>query len=76
VVEQVRRGFDDVTFIHCEIFADAGETLGDPVVAWDLPTEPWMFVIDTGGTIVRRADGPLLVVPDEVRSLITDGVAA
>lgn len=76
VVEQVRqRGFDDVTFIHCEIFADAGETLGDPVVAWDLPTEPWMFVIDAGGTIARRADGPLLVVADEVRSLITDGVA-
>jgi hypothetical protein len=76
VVEQVRqRGFDDVTFIHCEIFADAGETLGEPVVAWDLPTEPWMFVIDAGGTIVRRADGPLLVVADEVRSLIADGLA-
>jgi hypothetical protein len=76
VVEQVRRrGFDDVTFIHCEIFSDAGETLGDPVVAWNLPTEPWMFVIDPGGTIVRRADGPLLVVADEVRTLISDGVA-
>jgi hypothetical protein len=76
VVEQVRRrGFDDVTFVHCEIFADAGETLGDPVVAWSLPTEPWMFVIDAGGKIVRRADGPLLVVADEVRSLIADGVA-
>jgi hypothetical protein len=35
-----------------------------------------MFVIDAGDTIVRRADGPLLVVPDEVRSLITDGVNA
>jgi hypothetical protein len=77
VVEQVRRrGFEAVTFIHCEIFADAGETLGDPVVAWDLPTEPWMFVIDRGGAIVRRADGPLLVVADEVRSLITNGIAA
>jgi hypothetical protein len=76
VVEQVRRrGFDDVTFVHCEIFADAGETLGEPVVAWDLPTEPWMFVIDAGGTIVRRADGPLLVVADEVHALITDGLA-
>lgn len=77
VVEEVRRqGFEDVTFIHCEIFADAGETLGEPVVAWELPTEPWMFVIDTGGKIVRRADGPLLVVADEVRSLIADGLAA
>jgi hypothetical protein len=75
VIEQVRRDFDDVTFVHCEIFADAGETLGEPVVAWDLPTEPWMFVIDAGGTIVRRADGPLLVVADEVRALIADGQA-
>jgi hypothetical protein len=76
VVEQVRqRGFDDVTFIHCEIFSDAGETLGDPVISWSLPTEPWMFVIDAGGTIVRRADGPLLVVADEVRTLISDGIA-
>jgi hypothetical protein len=77
VLDEVRQqGFDDVTFIHCEIYADAGETLGDPVAAWELPTEPWMFVIDAGDTIVRRADGPLLVVPDEVRSLITDGVNA
>jgi hypothetical protein len=76
VIEQVRQdGFDDVTFVHCEIFSDAGETLGDPVVAWNLPTEPWMFVIDAGGTIVGRADGPLLVVADEVRTLISDGIA-
>jgi hypothetical protein len=73
VLDEVRRdGFDDVTFVHCEIFSDAGETLGDPVRAWNLPTEPWMFVIDTDGTIVRRADGPLLVVADEIRALIED----
>lgn len=79
VVDQVRRDHfagDDVTFVHIEIFADAGETLGDPVLAWNLPTEPWMFVIDDGGTIVRRADGPLLVIADEVRSLIDDGLTA
>ena len=77
VVDQVRQsGFDDVTFVHCEVFSDAGETLGDPVVAWNLPTEPWMFVIDNDGTIVRRADGPLLVVADEVRALIEDVTSA
>jgi hypothetical protein len=77
VLEEVRQdGFDDVTFIHCEIYEDAGETLGDPVAAWELPTEPWMYVVDAGDTIVRRADGPLLVVPDEVRSLIADGISA
>lgn len=77
VVDQVREsGFDDITFVHCEIFSDAGETLGEPVVAWNLPTEPWMFVIDTDGTVVRRADGPLLVVADEIRALIEDVAAA
>lgn len=77
VLEQVRRdGFGDVTFIHCEIFSDAGETIGDPVQAWNLPTEPWLFVIGPGGTIARRADGPLLVLADQVRSLINDGLSA
>ncbi|HSJ45095.1 MAG TPA: hypothetical protein VK923_10480 [Euzebyales bacterium] len=77
VVEKVRRnGFDDVQFIHCEIFSDEGSTLGEPVQAWNLPTEPWLFVIDPDGRIVRRADGPLLVLADQVRSLINDGLSA
>lgn len=33
-----------------------------------------MFVIDDQATIARRADGPLLVIPEQVRSLITDGL--
>lgn len=77
VLEQVRRdGFDDVQFIHCEIFSDKGSTLGDPVQAWNLPTEPWLFLIGPGGRIVRRADGPLLVLADQVRSLVNDGLSA
>jgi hypothetical protein len=77
VMEQVRRdGFDDVQFIHCEIFSDEGSTLGEPVQAWNLPTEPWLFVIGPDGRIVRRADGPLLVLADQVRSLIKDGLSA
>jgi hypothetical protein len=77
VLEQVRRDdVGDVTFVHCEIFSDAGETIGDPVQAWNLPTEPWLFVISPDGRIVRRADGPLLVLADQVRSLINDGLSA
>jgi hypothetical protein len=30
-------------------------------------------VIGPDGRIVRRADGPLLVLPDQVRSLVNDG---
>jgi hypothetical protein len=77
ILELVRRvGYDDVTFIHCEIFTDAGVTVGDPVAAWQLPTEPWLFVIGPQGEIVGRADGPLLVVADEVRSLLDNGLQA
>lgn len=71
VVDRVREdGLDDVTFIHCEIYSDAGETLGDPVSAWNLPTEPWLYTIGAAGDIVGRADGPLLVIRDEVASLV------
>lgn len=76
VIDGIRSDYPDATFIHCEVFADAGETIGDPVNAWELPTEPWLFVIDADGRIVRRADGPLLVVPDAVRSLLDSGLSA
>lgn len=75
VIDGIRADHPDVAFIHCEVYADAGETLGDPVDAWELPTEPWLFVIDADGRIARRADGPLLVVPDAVRSLLDSGLS-
>jgi hypothetical protein len=50
----------EVTFIHVEIFSDEeGQQLGEPVQEWGLPTEPWAFSIDAGGTIVERLDGPM-----------------
>ncbi len=76
VIDGIRADYPDATFIHCEVYADAGETIGDPVSAWDLPTEPWLYVIDADGRITRRADGPLLVVPDAVRSLLDSGLSA
>lgn len=76
VIDGIRADYPDATFIHCEVYADAGETIGDPVDAWELPTEPWLFVIDRDGRITRRADGPLLVVPDAVRSLLDSGLSA
>jgi hypothetical protein len=76
VIDGLRGDHPDVTFIHCEIFADAGNTIGDPVADWDLPTEPWLFVIAPDGRIVRRADGPLLTLADQVRSLVDDAQSA
>lgn len=56
----------DVAFIHCEIYPDAEAaanlTLLQPVLDWQLPTEPWLFAIDVDGVIADRLDGPMLDV--------------
>lgn len=72
VLDEVRRGgqWGDVAFIHCEIYADAGQTLLDPVTAWNLPSEPWIYTIDAAGTIVQRTDGPLLTLPEHVERIV------
>lgn len=70
-LETVRADGDwgDVAFIHVEIFSDEGQTLAEPVAAWDLPTEPWLFTIASDGTIVDRLDA--IMVPDELRDMAT-----
>jgi hypothetical protein len=59
---------DDVVFIHCEPFKDAGNTPTAIVDALSLPTEPWTFVLDGQGTIVERFPGP--VIPEVLRDVI------
>ncbi|MFT4837902.1 MAG: hypothetical protein ACI9OB_000356 [Nonlabens sp.] len=70
VIEGVRDSVtrDDVTFIHVEVYNDAGVTTTDLVNELGLPTEPWTWVIAADGTVVDRFDGP--VVPD----LLTDAL--
>jgi hypothetical protein len=72
VLEQVRTSGDhgDTVFVHCEIYADAGQTVGEPVKDWGLPSEPWLFTIDREGVIVNRTDGPLLTLPDHVTTMV------
>lgn len=72
VLEQVRTSHDweNVVFIHVEVFRDAGETLAQPVEAWELQSEPWLYVIDGEGRIVDRADGPLLTLPEQVTAMV------
>jgi len=31
--------------------------LSDPMIAWGLQSEPWLFLIDANGTIVARYEG-------------------
>lgn len=61
-VDEVRTGGDwgDTAWIHVEIYSDAGQTLGEPVQSWELPTEPWLFTVGGDGVIADRLDGPML----------------
>ena len=70
-IEGVRKGadFGDTVWIHVEIYEDAGETVAKPVEEWGLPSEPWLFAIDRDGKIAGRADGPLLVLPEQIKRL-------
>ena len=72
VLEEVRtsRDWGEVVFIHCEIYTDAGETVADPVSAWKLPSEPWLFTIDAEGLVGERTDGPLMTLEDQVTKMV------
>jgi hypothetical protein len=52
------RSADRANFIHVEIFKDpATRTVNGTVQEWNLPSEPWVFVIDSAGRIADRFDG-------------------
>ena len=64
VAEQVKRDHDDeAAFIYSEIYEgnDPAEGLREPVRAFNLPTEPWLFVIDRRGRIDTRIEGAFSV---------------
>lgn len=50
---------EDISFIHSEIYRenDPNKGVTEPVGAFRLPTEPWLFVIDQNGTVRQRIEG-------------------
>jgi hypothetical protein len=70
--ETVRQEVGDaVNVVHVEIYEDFEErTLNPAVEEWNLPSEPWVFVLDEEGTIAARLDGP--VSPDELRAAVQE----
>ncbi len=50
---------DRVEFIHQEVYVDNDPKAGlrDPLQAFRLPTEPWLFVVDERGRITARLEG-------------------
>jgi hypothetical protein len=60
IVEQVKAGAPKgVAFIHQEIFKDnkVDEGVRSQVADWQLPSEPWTYVIDRGGKVSARFEG-------------------
>ena len=50
---------DRVQFIHQEVYVDNDPTKGlrSPLRAFNLPTEPWLFVFDKHGRLTSRLEG-------------------
>jgi hypothetical protein len=50
---------DQVEFIHQEVYVDNDPNAGlrEPLQAFRLPTEPWLFVVDRNGRISARLEG-------------------
>jgi hypothetical protein len=66
-----------VDFIHIETYKggrpDANKTLNPEFDQWKLTTDPWVFVIDRGGKVAAKYDGP--TTADEIDPDVA-GVAA
>ncbi|HSI79369.1 MAG TPA: hypothetical protein VK919_01845 [Solirubrobacterales bacterium] len=50
---------DEMEFIHQEVYVDndVGKGLRDPLLEFNLPTEPWLFTVDAEGRIAARLEG-------------------
>jgi hypothetical protein len=52
---------DKMTFIHQEVYVDndINKGLRPPLKAFNLPSEPWLFVVDAKGVITARLEGSI-----------------
>jgi hypothetical protein len=58
-LQQRARYGDRVEFIHQEVYADNDPAKGlrKPLQQFNLPTEPWLFVVGEDGKITARLEG-------------------
>jgi hypothetical protein len=72
IVDAVRRdlGETELRFIHVEIYEENDPTLGVNrwVREWNLPSEPWVFVVGRDGRIASKFEGAVSV--DELRAAV------
>jgi len=60
---------DKVNIVHVEVWRDYDKQELEPAITeWALPSEPWLFILNSDGTVGARLDGP--VSPEELREAI------
>ena len=77
IAQQVKQEYgDEVEFIHQEVYVDNDleKGLRDPLKAFGLPTEPWLFTIDASGRAVDRLEGSFGI--EEFRGAVQKAVAS
>jgi hypothetical protein len=62
VVKVVAEQHPGANFVHVEVYEDIDDPQGEltevpAVIEWGLQTEPWVFVVDSSGTIAARFEG-------------------
>jgi hypothetical protein len=74
VVEEVSRRLDgeNVRFIHVEVFEDNDPAKGFNrwLKEWNLPTEPWTYLVGSDGRIAERFEGTVSV--DELEQAVRE----
>jgi hypothetical protein len=61
---------DRASFVHVEIFKDPNtRTVWETVNEWKLGTEPWTFLVDRGGLVAEKFEGP--APADELEAALT-----
>lgn len=67
---------DGANFIHIEIYPERDyEKPAAAIDEWHLPSEPWLFLIDSAGTIVERYEGGIGIseLAPTVQQLVAPG---
>ena len=66
VIKELKRSYGDrASFVHVEIYDNPQELQGNlsrgrispTVTQWNLPSEPWTFVVDAGGLVAAKFEG-------------------
>jgi len=61
IVKNVQRDLEgsEMAFVHAEIYTDLNPSKGAApwVLAWALPSEPWVFVVNARGVITAKFEG-------------------